>query len=110
MRGGFLPLLGFIVLITPIGALASQSRPFPLISADQPGPLTLTGAKQVVAQSLLRSGERLLRIGHAEFDGHGNVIVEVQTIQGIPFRHVLVDGQTHEVAATRTRASSANNG
>ncbi len=55
-----------------------------------------------MARSLLESGQRTVRVGHAEFDTAGNVVVEVVTIQGVPLRHVLVNGKTHRFAAVKT--------
>jgi uncharacterized protein YegL len=49
------------------------------------------------------SGERMVRIGDVTYDGGGNVIVDIVTVQGISVRHVLVDGKTHQIAAARSR-------
>jgi hypothetical protein len=54
-------------------------------------PLTLNGAKMIVSQKLAADGQRTVCPGRAEFDGNGNVLVEiVSAAEGIPLRHVLV--------------------
>ena len=100
MRARIFLVLGVLAFVTPIAAMG-ESRPFPLITADVQGELTLTEAKQLVTRSLQRSGQYLLRAGHAEFAGNGNVLVQVETFQGIPLHQVLVDGHTREVAAIK---------
>ncbi len=94
------------LLLTPFPVMAAEPHPAQVVEANQAGPLTLTGAKQLVARSLLESGQRMVRVGRAEFDGNGNVVVEVVTIQGVPLRHVLVDGTTRQFAAVKGRSAS----
>jgi hypothetical protein len=101
-REYFLLLSSFLVspaVATPSHSLAAQAPQ--VIAADQAGALTLSDAKALVARSLLESGQRMVRVGHAEFDGNGNVVVELVTQEGLPFRHVLVDGKTHELVAAK---------
>jgi hypothetical protein len=103
-REYFLLLSSFLIspaVITPGHALAAKAPQ--VIAADRANPLTLADAKALVARSLLESGQRMVRVGHAEFDGNGNVVVELVTQEGIPFRHVLVDGKTHALAAGNDR-------
>jgi hypothetical protein len=105
-REYFLLLSSFLIspaLTTPNHALAAAAHAPQIIAADQTGALTLGDAKALVARSLLESGQRMVRVGHAEFDGNGNVVVELVTQEGIPFRHVLVDGKTHELLAAKNR-------
>jgi hypothetical protein len=45
----------------------------------------------------------MLRVGKAEFDANGDVVVELVTQEGVPFRHVLVDGKTHTLVAAQDR-------
>ena len=95
-------------LIAPVTATAAEPHTAQVIASDHSGALTLSDAKALVARSLLDSGQRMVRVGHAEFDSEGNVLVEVVTIQGLPIRHVLIDGKTHQLAATKNR--NRNNG
>jgi hypothetical protein len=99
-REYFLLLSSF--LIAPVAATAAEPHLTQMIASDQNGALTLSDAKALVAHSLLDSGQRMVRVGHAEFDADGNVLVEVVTIQGLPIRHVLVDGKTHQLAAVKS--------
>jgi len=99
-RDYFLLLSSF--LIAPVTAAAVEYAP-QIITGEQSGALTLTDAKALVARSLLESGQRMVRVGHAEFDSDGNVVVEVVTIEGLTLRHVLVDGKTHQLAAAKGR-------
>lgn len=105
MRIEYLVVLSSLFL-TPFPATAAESHPVQVVEAAQAGPLTLTGAKQLVSRSLLESGQRMVRVGRAEFDGNGNVLVEIVTIQGVPFRHVLVDGTTRQLAAVKGRTAA----
>ncbi len=102
MRSRFFFLAGVLALVTPLAAFGAEARPFPLIEADQRGDLTIAEAKKLVAQTLLQSGQNMLRAGHAEFAGNGNVLVQNETFQGIPLRQVLVDGHTRQVAAVKS--------
>jgi hypothetical protein len=95
-------LLGATLLVAATAATAAEQRPFPIIQGDFQSPLTLVAAQRIVTQSFLSSGRRGLRAGRAEFDGNGNVLVEVVSIQGLPFGHVLVDGQTRQVVAIKS--------
>jgi hypothetical protein len=104
MRTEYFAVLSSL-LLAPLAATAAELHPMQLVDNDQVGPLTLTGAKQIVARSLLETGQRMVRVGGAEFDGDGNVLVEIVTIQGVPLRHVLVDGRTRQFAAVKTRGS-----
>ena len=102
-RDYFLLLSSFLIspaFATPGHALAAEK---PQIVAESASPLTITEAKAVVARSLLASGQRMVRVGGAEFDGKGNVVVQLVTQEGLPFRHVLVDGRTHELVASQDR-------
>ena len=105
MRIEYFVVLGSL-LLTPFPATAAEPHPAQVVEANQAGPLTLTDARQLVARSLLESGQRMVRVGRAEFDGNGNVLVEIVTIQGVPFRHVLVDGTTRQLAAAKGRSAS----
>ena len=102
-RDYFLLLSTFLispVITTPSHAIAAET---PQIVADETAALTITEAKAVVSRSLLASGQRMVRVGGAEFDGKGNVVVQLITQEGLPFRHVLVDGKTHELVASKDR-------
>ena len=102
-RDYFLLLSSFLIspaIAAPSHAIAAEmSR----IEAENSGALTITEAKTVVARSLLASGQRMVRVGNAEFDGKGNVIVQLVTQEGLPFRHVTVDGRTHALVAAQDR-------
>src|SRR6185312_2267665 len=94
-RDYFLLLSTFLIspaVAVPSHAVAAEA---PQIVAEDSGALTITEAKSVVARSLLASGQRMIRVGKAEFDANGNVVVELVTQEGLPFRHVLVDSRTH---------------
>jgi hypothetical protein len=102
-RDYFLLLSSFLIspaVATPNHAVAAEA---PGIVSENSGALTITEAKSVVARSLLASGQRMVRVGGAEFDGKGNVVVQLVTQEGLPFRHVLVDGKTHELVAAENR-------
>jgi hypothetical protein len=103
-RDYFLLLSSFLIspaVITPSHAAAAE-MPAAII-ADEAGPLTIAEAKTVVARSLLATGQRMLRVGSAAFDGQGNVVVQLVTQEGLPFRHVVVDGKTHALVAAQDR-------
>jgi hypothetical protein len=102
-RDYFLLLSSFLIspaIAAPSHAIAAET---PRIVAENSGALTIAEAKTVVARQLLASGQRMVRVGKAEFDGDGNVVVQLTTQEGLPFRHVLVDGKTHELAAGQDR-------
>jgi hypothetical protein len=102
-RDYFLLLSSFLIspaIAAPSHAIAAET---PQIVAEEGGALTITEAKSVVARSLLASGQRMVRVGKAEFDANGNVVVELVTQEGLPFRHVLVDGKSHELVAAQDR-------
>jgi hypothetical protein len=67
------------------------------------GRLTLTEARHLVARSLLETGQRMVRVDHADYTGNGNVLVDVVTVQGTLFRHVVVDGKTHRIVPPNGR-------
>ena len=90
-------LLAGLLLLVP--ALAAAD-PVGIADAGDAQP-TLTSAKQAVTRWLSDNGERQLRAGRAEFDGGGNIAVEVVTLQGIPVRHLTVDGKTRAVAVAQ---------
>jgi len=99
-------LLGSVLAVSAAaahGAEPSVAR----LATDASAPLTLTSAKQIVDQSLRDNGERQFRAGRAEFDGQGNVLVEIVSFQGLPYRHVLVDGHTHQLLAAKARTVKA---
>jgi len=102
-RDYFLLLSSFLIspaVAAPGHAIAAEA---PQIVAEDSGVLTITEAKTVVARSLLATGQRMVRVGKAEFDGNGNVVVQLVTQEGLPFRHVTVDGRTHTVVAAQDR-------
>ena len=102
-RDYFLLLSTFLIspaVAMPSHAIAAEA---PQVIADAAGSLTIAEAKTVVARSLLASGQRMVRVGNAEFDGNGNVVVQLVTQEGLPFRHVLVDGKTHTLVAAENR-------
>lgn len=96
-------LLGSVLAVSAAahGAEPNVSR----IAAEASAPLTLTSAKQIVDQSLKDNGERQFRAGRAEFDGQGNVLVEIVSFEGLPYRHVLVDAHTHQLLAAKGRSA-----
>jgi hypothetical protein len=103
-REYFLLLSTFLIspaVTVPSHALAAETPQ--VIVADEAGALTITEAKALVARSLLDIGQRMVRVGHAEFDGNGNVIVQLVSQEGIPLRRVLVDGKTHTLVAAQHR-------
>jgi hypothetical protein len=90
-------LLAGLLLLAPTLAAADPVR---IADAGTAQP-TLTSAKQAVTRWLADNGERQLRAGRAEFNGDGNVAVEVVTLQGIPVQHFIVDGKTRAVAVAQ---------
>jgi hypothetical protein len=103
-REYFLLLSSFLIspaVPTPSHALATETPQ--VIAADQAGALTIAEAKALVARSLLEIGQRMVRVGQAEFDGNGNVVVQLVSQEGIPFKRVLVDGKTHMLVGTQNR-------
>lgn len=92
----------FSVMI--VTAAYAHAAPAQMVAA-QGEPLTITSAKQMVSQQLAASGQRNLRPGHAEFDGNGNVTVDLVSQQGLTVGHVVVhanDGSiTNAGAATK---------
>jgi hypothetical protein len=102
-RDYFLLLSSFLIspaIAMPGHAVAAEA---PQIVAQEATALTIAEAKTVVSRSLLASGQRMVRVGGAEFDGKGNVVVQLITQEGLPFRHVLVDGRTHALVASKDR-------
>jgi len=89
-------LAGFLLLAPGLAA----AEPVRIADAGVQQP-TLSSAKQAVTRWLADNGERQLRAGRAEFDGNGNIAVEVVTLQGIPVRHFTVDGKTRAVAVAQ---------
>jgi hypothetical protein len=103
-RDYFLLLSSFLIspaLTMPSHAMAAETAQ--VIVADEAGALTIAEAKTVVARALLASGQRMVRVGGAEFDGKGNVVVQLISQEGLPFRHVVVDGRTHELVDAQNR-------
>jgi len=102
-REYFLLLSSFLIspaVTVPSHALAAETQ---VIAADAASPLTITEAKALVARSLLDIGQRMVRVGHAEFDSNGNVVVQLESQEGLPFRRVVVDGKTHTLVAAKDR-------
>ena len=108
MQRTFFYLLGATLLVA--AAANAAERPATVIESTIAGPLTLTGAKQIVSQSFQDSGQHQFRAGRAEFDGNGNVLVEIVSLQGVAYGHVLVDGQTHRLAAAKGRNGATRGG
>ena len=103
-REYFLLLSSF--LISPAVSMPSHAvaAEMPQVIADgAASPLTIAEAKALVARSLLDIGQRMVRVGHAEFDGNGNVVVQLVSQEGIPLRRVVVDGKTHTLVAAKDR-------
>jgi len=103
-REYFLLLSSFLIspaVGVPSHALAAETPQ--VVAAEEASPLTIAEAKALVARSLLDIGQRMVRVGHAEFDGNGNVVVQLVTQEGIPFRRVVVDGKTHTLVAAKDR-------
>jgi hypothetical protein len=91
-------VLAAVLLFASAGLAAEPIR---IADAGSIQPPTLTSAKQAVTRWLVDNGERQLRAGSAEFDGNGNIAVEVVNIQGLPVRHFVVDGKTRAVAVAQ---------
>ncbi len=103
-REYFLLLSSFLIspaITAPSHALAAETQQ--VIAVDAASPLTIAEAKALVARSLLDIGQRMVRVGHAEFDGNGNVVVQLVSQEGLPLRRVLVDGKTHTLVAAQNR-------
>lgn len=84
-------------------AIAAPSEPVRLASEEVGQPLTLTGARHIVADRLTAMGQRNLRPGRAEFGDDGNVVVEIVTFPaGLPVRKVIVDAKSGQVTDART--------
>jgi hypothetical protein len=88
--------------VTFAGAAMAAPAATTVIAADAAQPLTLTAAKQIVARRLAETGKSKLRPGRAEFDGDGNVSVEIVNIGGLPISHVLVNAKSGQVTDSRT--------
>lgn len=99
-------LVASLLALSPLLA-ASAATDITQIADGDSAPLTLTGAKKLVAKILADNGENQLRPGHARFDRDGNVAVEVLTTQGIAVRHVIVNTKTGGVAYAGTGAPLA---
>jgi hypothetical protein len=99
----YLYLLGAALLVS--SAAVRAESPARLPGEAGAATLTLTGAKRIVQKSLEESGERKFRTGHAEFDSRGNVLVEIVSLEGLPYRHVLVDGSTGRLVAAKGRGA-----
>jgi hypothetical protein len=103
-REYFLLLSSFLIspaVTVPSHSLAAEMPQ--VIAEDAASPLTLAEAKTLVARSLLDIGQRMVRVGHAEFDGNGNVVVQLVSQEGIPLRRVVVDSTTHTLVAAKDR-------
>jgi hypothetical protein len=103
-REYFLLLSTFLIspaVTVPSHALAAEAPQ--VIAQAEASALTIAEAKALVARSLLDIGQRMVRVGHAEFDGNGNVVVQLVTQEGVPFRRVVVDGKTHTLVAAKDR-------
>jgi hypothetical protein len=88
------------------GAASAAPAPNALIAQDTAKPLTLTAAKHQVTDWLSASGHAALHAGEAEFDGHGNVKVEIDNAAGQPYTHVLVHAADGTITDARANASS----
>jgi len=93
---------GFAIFLTT----AAYAAPAPQIAAEPGQALTLTSAKQMVADQLKAAHQSQVRPGAAEFDADGNVRVDIVNINGLTVSHVLVhanDGQITDAAAAKKR-------
>jgi hypothetical protein len=93
----------FAVCITTAAYAAPAANE---VAADLGQSLTLTSAKQMVADKLKAAGQITERPGNAEFDADGNVKVDILNIQGLTVSHVLVhanNGQITDAAPTKKR-------
>jgi hypothetical protein len=94
---------GFAIFITT----AAYAAPAPTaVAADLGQTLTLTSAKQMVADQLKASHKSQVRPGAAEFDADGNVRVDIVDTNGLTVSHVLVhanSGQITDAATTKKR-------
>jgi hypothetical protein len=95
--------------LTAVAAQAATSTAV-LNAAESTDPLTLMGAKKIVANRLTELGKTDLRPGRAEFDKDGNVAVEIVNIQGLPVLHVRVDAKSGQVTDARKGTPLAKNG
>jgi hypothetical protein len=96
----------FAVAITTVAY--AHAAPATTEIAGAPGEtLTLTNAKQLVSAKLAAAGQRNLRPGHAEFDGAGNVAVDIETLQGLPVSHVLVHADNGMITDARSGKNGA---
>jgi len=91
-------------------AAAQAATTTTLAVADANEPLTLTGAKKIVANRLTELGKSSLRPGKAAFEKDGNVSVEVINSQGLPVLHVRVDAKSGQVTEARSGTPLAMNG
>lgn len=98
------------VLLTFGWADAAPATAPQTIERTEDGPLTLTRARQIVDRSLRDHGERMLRAGRSEFVGNGDVRVEIVSLQGVPYRTVIVDGRTRAIIAARAQGKSTGAG
>jgi len=94
---------GFAVFITTAAYAAPATND---VAADLGQTLTLTSAKQMVADKLKASHQSQVRPGAAEFDADGNVRVDIVDTNGLTVSHVLVHangGQITDAATTKKR-------
>jgi hypothetical protein len=96
-------LLSLALFATPMAHAADQPN---ILTREiaAPNRLSLYQATEIVSHSLRDNGQLGFRAGGAEFDGSGNVRVEVVSAQGIRYGYVLVDRQTHGLSALKSRS------
>ncbi len=80
------------------------------IVAPQGEALTLTSAKQLVAERLAAAGQRTLHPGAASFDQAGDVTVKLLTVQGLPVGQMVVHPNSGAVTDAHAAAKPGSNG
>ena len=94
---------GFAIFITTAAYAAPASNE---VAAEPGQALTITSAKQMVADKLKASGQTQVHPGAAQFDADGNVRVDIVNLNGLTINHVLVhanDGQITDAATGKKR-------
>jgi hypothetical protein len=94
---------GFAIFITTAAYADPATNS---VAADLGQTLTLTSAKQMVADKLRAAHQSQVRPGAAQFDADGNVLVDIVNTNGLTVSHVLVHangGQITDAAATKKR-------
>lgn len=102
----FVATAAAVVLFAGVANVASaEPSANTLIAQDTAKPLTIAAAKKQVDAWLSATGHGALRASKGEFDGQGNVKVEVVNPSGTPYTHVLVHANDGAITDARANVS-----